>query len=339
MKPMQSFRLASASTALLLLSTASVAQGPCPEEPALANWTGAGTTTCPCFVAGEEAGSIFNIPAAHLPAEILRIGVGWGSQFGGAPQVVEEAIHVYAAGLPNPGSPIFSAPAPLLSDGFINEYDIEPFTGEVIISSNPFTVTLEFFNSNAGQIFSPSVVHDGNGCQPGKNVVYAIPGGWSNSCSLGVSGDWIFHVVYRPLNCGGANQTYCISSTNSTGNSAQIGFVGSTSIGANDLILTCMGGPPGKPGLFIYGPSQQQIPLGEGFLCIAGPIQRIQPPVIIDVFGNALRVVDYGLPPFNSGASAITAGSDWNFQFWYRDPTGGSAGFNLSNGLALSFVP
>lgn len=324
--------------ALLLLPSIAAAQGTCPEEPPVANWTGAGTTVCPCFVAGEEAGAVLNIPANHLPAEILRIGIGWGSQFGGAPATIEEAIHVYQGGLPNPGSPITSLPAPQLTDGFINEYNIEPLPGEVVITGNPFTVTLEFFNDNAGQIFSPSVVHDGNGCQGGKNVVYAIPGGWNDACALGVSGDWIFQVVYRPVDCS-ANTTYCVSSINSTGNAAQIGYLGSTSLAANDLILTCMGGPPGKPGLFIYGPSQVQTPLGEGTLCVGGAIQRIQPPIVIDVFGNAARAVDYGQAPFNSGSHAILVGSQWNLQFWYRDPPGGPSGFNLSDGLELHFEP
>ena len=40
-------------------------------------------------------------------------------------------------------------------------------------------------------------------CQPGKNVVKAIPGGWSDACALGLSGDWVMHVVYRSANCDG----------------------------------------------------------------------------------------------------------------------------------------
>ena len=38
----------------------------------------------------------------------------------------------------------------------------------------------------------------------------------------------------------------------------------------------------------------------------------------------------------NSGA--ITAGSTWNFQLWYRDPAAGGAGSNLSNGLQVVFA-
>jgi len=183
---------------LLLSPTPSRAQ--CATEPTLQNYTGAGTTACPCFVTGEQAGSIFNAPADHYPIEILRVGIGWGSAFGGAPQALEEAVHIYGAGLPNPGSPIYSLDGPLLNDGFINEFNLEPVS-DVVVNSGPFTVTLEFANANAGDPFSGTVVHDGNGCQAGKNVVFAIPGGWTSACALGVSGDWLFHVVYRRVNC------------------------------------------------------------------------------------------------------------------------------------------
>ncbi|MFT7669035.1 MAG: hypothetical protein ACI8X5_001735 [Planctomycetota bacterium] len=49
-------RFASALAALLLLFLSASAQ--CPEEPARAVWTGSGSAVCPCFVAGEEAGSV-----------------------------------------------------------------------------------------------------------------------------------------------------------------------------------------------------------------------------------------------------------------------------------------
>jgi hypothetical protein len=174
----------------------------CPEEDPLQNYTGGGTVVCPCFVAGEEAGAVLQAPAEHYPIEILRVGIGWGSIYGGTGQSLEQAIHIYAGGLPNPGSPIFTLEGPVLMDGFINEFDLEPSPGEITIDSGPFTVTLEFMNDNAGDIYAPSMVHDGNGCQAGKDVVYAIPGGWYSACALGVTGDWVVYAVYRQVNCG-----------------------------------------------------------------------------------------------------------------------------------------
>jgi len=145
---------------------------------------------------------VFTLPANVYPIEILKVGIGWGSSFGGTGTSLEEAINIFAGGLPNPGSPIFSLPGPVLTDGAINEFNIS--TAHVAIASGPFTVTLEFNNGNAGDIFAASVVHDGNGCQAGKNVIYAIPGGWMNACAAGVTGDWVFYVKYRSIKVTGA---------------------------------------------------------------------------------------------------------------------------------------
>jgi hypothetical protein len=185
----------------------------CTEEPPLQNYTGAGTIACPCFVPGEQAGAVLTAPAEHYPLEILRIGVGWGSLYGGNPAQIEQAIHIYAGGLPNPGSPIFTLLGPQLVDGVINEFDIEPLPGEVSVASGPFTVTLEFLNSNAGVFSAPTVVHDGNGCQAGKNAVFAIPGGWTDACGLGVTGDWVFYIVYKTCAATGTNDGPYVAST------------------------------------------------------------------------------------------------------------------------------
>ncbi len=188
--------------AALAVAVAGTARAQCGNAQ-LQNYTGGGQVVCPCFVANEQAGAIFTAPASAYPIEILKVGIGWGSQIGGAPNSLEEAIHIYAGGLPNPGAPIFTLPGPQLVDGAINEFNLEPLAGSIVINSGPFTVTLEFQNPNAGDPFAPSVVHDGNGCQSGKNVVYAVPGGWFNACSLGVTGDWVFYVVYRSLKVTG----------------------------------------------------------------------------------------------------------------------------------------
>src|SRR5262245_28744688 len=154
-----SLALPCALTALLAWvatpSTSSFAQ--CGAEKQLKNYTGGGQVACPCFVTGEEAGVVLQAPPADEPIEIIRIGLGWGSQFGGAKQSLEEALHVYAAGLPNPGDPIFTLAGPSLNDGFINEFNIEPEPGQVVVKHS-FAVTLEFLNSNAGDLFAPSVV-------------------------------------------------------------------------------------------------------------------------------------------------------------------------------------
>jgi len=191
------YALVICSIALALAVTGAQAQAPCSEKT-FQNFNGTGSI-CPCFVPTEEAGAVFTLSANDYPIEILKIGIGWASQFGGTGQSLEQAVKIYAAGLPNPGVPIFTLPGPQLTDGFLNEFNIEFTPGNKIINSGPFTVTLEFLNQNAGDIFAPSVYSDGNGCQPGKNVVKANPGGWADACLLGVTGDWVFYVKYRSL--------------------------------------------------------------------------------------------------------------------------------------------
>lgn len=192
-------RSAALPTALLFCIASQPARaGDCPEELGQV-YTGSGDVACPCFVVGEEAGTVFDlIPPEHFPLEILSIGIGWGSVFGGAPQSLEAALHVYEGGLPNPGAPVYSLAGPLLTDGAINEFPVEGLG--FVVGDGPVTVTLEFANENAGT-FGPTMIHDGNGCQPGKNVIFAVPGGWLDGCAAGLTGDWVTFLRYQP-NCG-----------------------------------------------------------------------------------------------------------------------------------------
>ncbi|MEN8007009.1 MAG: T9SS type A sorting domain-containing protein [Candidatus Krumholzibacteriota bacterium] len=189
------------TTATILLATAgwALAQD-CPTEPTVQNFTGGGSTACPCFAMDEEAGAVFPVPVEHFPIEVLKVGVGWGSVFGGSPSQTERAIYIYNGQLPDPGTPVFSLPGPVMVDGVINEFNIEP-VGPVIIPAAPVAATLQFFIPNANNIYAPTVVHDGNGCTGGMNLINAIPGGWMDACAAGITGDWIFHLVYRQVNC------------------------------------------------------------------------------------------------------------------------------------------
>lgn len=193
--------LGGAAGVLLLLLSNAVSAGDCPVET-VQHYTGAGTTTCPCFVEGEEAGAVFAaLPADHFPIEIQSIGIGWGSIFGGSPPSVEAALKVYGAGLPNPGAALYSLAGPVLTDGVINEFSTAGLGFEV--AAQPFSVTLEFLNTNAGTL-NPSMVHDGNGCQPGKNAILADETGWLDACAAGLSGDWLVFVRYLPT-CAAAD--------------------------------------------------------------------------------------------------------------------------------------
>ena len=133
---------------------------------------------------------------------------------------------------------------------------------------------------------------------------------------------------------------YCTTSPNSAGPGAVIGSTGTTSIAANDFNLTVTQAVPGMIGLFFYGGGQAALPFGNGTLCVSSGGKgtfRLLPAAVVAPGGSASHLVNYGAPP--SAAGQITAGSTWYFQFWYRDPAGGGAGFNLSDGLQATFCP
>lgn len=131
--------------------------------------------------------------------------------------------------------------------------------------------------------------------------------------------------MYEPM---GPN--YCVATTNSTGCAASIDASGSPSLAANDLVLSssCM---PNGVFLFFHAANQVQIPFGDGFLCAGGNVIRILPAGVASG-GLAQAIVD--LP-----SASITSPGLRNFQCWYRDPAAGASGFNLSDAIAITFVP
>ncbi len=149
-------------------------------------------------------------------------------------------------------------------------------------------------------------------------------------------------IVFADAQCP-PPESYCIAAPNSAGAGALIGNTGSTSIAANDFTLTVIDCPLGQNGIFFYGVNENQLPFGDGFLCVGGVaaggggIFRLQPPIQTDANGEAARLVDFTQPPACCGEGAILPASTWYFQFWYRDPAFGGAGFNLSDGLKVVF--
>ncbi|HIK60036.1 MAG TPA: hypothetical protein EYF98_05020 [Planctomycetes bacterium] len=137
--------------------------------------------------------------------------------------------------------------------------------------------------------------------------------------------------------------SYCVLSPNSAGPGAEISASGSTSVSANDLQLHVSGSVPGTIGAFFYGSDQTQVVFGNGFRCVASGqvtgLFRLNPPLIVDGAGNLSRALDLSAPPASGGAGMITAGSSWNFQFYFRDVPAGGAAFNLSDGMRVTFCP
>jgi hypothetical protein len=142
-----------------------------------------------------------------------------------------------------------------------------------------------------------------------------------------------------PLETLSLGTSFCSSSVNSSGFESLIRGGGTRSVAANDLSLFAGPMAPAEPGIFYYGPNEIQVAFGNGFRCIGGgvgQIFRLFPFAVASPNGELAYTLDLTSPP---PGGQVVAGSTWKFQAWFRDPAGGGAGFNLSDGLSLSFTP
>lgn len=138
----------------------------------------------------------------------------------------------------------------------------------------------------------------------------------------------------QPAGCPQPN-TYCSAANNSTGGPALMGWSGSTSVAANNLVLQTSGAPANKLALYAYSATQANTPAGNGVLCIGAPFIRL-PAFSTSSGGSASWGLDYNLLP---PSGQIHAGDVRNFVLWFRDPAAGGANFNFSNGLSVTFCP
>jgi len=160
---------------------------------------GGPSTVANFFLPGESTASWLT---ATCNGDVVAMQVYWASQFGGTPAQLEQALTLFAAGtFPTPGAALATIPGPTLSDGVVNEFRfLDPPTNAVplqvpVTSGQTFVVSLKFLNQSSGNPFAPSVTFDQDGCQAGANAVDASPGGWSDACVLGVTGDWVIRAV------------------------------------------------------------------------------------------------------------------------------------------------
>lgn len=129
---------------------------------------------------------------------------------------------------------------------------------------------------------------------------------------------------------GCANQSFASGST--------LAAAGTPSVSADTLVLLATGSRPGQPGLFFQGNQTLGaglgVPFGDGLRCAGGSPQRIQVRT-----ASALGVAQSTLPLALTGG--VGAGQSRTYQWYYRDPGPSpcGSGFNLSNGLELTWVP
>lgn len=149
------------------------------------------------FVANEKGAVWLDSPC---DGTVVAVQVFWRSQFGGAAQSIENAIEIFDNGtFPVPGALLETIGGPLMSDGVLNEFRFLDDQNTIplavpVTNGQRFVVSFQFANSPAGG--GPSLVTDANGCQAGRNGIFADPpSAWFNSCALGVSGDFVIRAV------------------------------------------------------------------------------------------------------------------------------------------------
>ena len=131
----------------------------------------------------------------------------------------------------------------------------------------------------------------------------------------------------------------------STGEGALLLSTGTSSVTADDLILSVTNAPPFMFSLFYMGPNVDCVPFGDG-------LRAVKPgPPTVGYFrfpvqnAGAAGVITQGpgivAHSVNFGASGtIVAGDLWRFQAYFRDNPGPCGyDFNLSNGYQVSFTP
>ena len=123
---------------------------------------------------------------------------------------------------------------------------------------------------------------------------------------------------------------FCTSTPNSTGEPARLSAGGTVSIAADDLRLVARPVPDGQFAAFVIGLAPAQQPFGNGYLCVSGA--RPMAPAVLTRGGEARLEVDVA-------GLGVTPGVSYYTQAWFRDPGGGGAGFDTSDGLSFVFVP
>ncbi len=166
------------------------------------------------FIPGEQAGVRLTSPCNGA---IVAVQIGWlqGESFPPPAPSLERAIHIYdGSSFPTPGAEMQLLEAPLLSPGALNEFRFIDEKNSIplnvpVSAGQQFYVCLEFDNANNPNNGDASVFRDLNGCQSGKNVIFAPNlGGWINICTL-ISGDFVIRAV---VECDALNGACCLPS-------------------------------------------------------------------------------------------------------------------------------
>ncbi len=165
-----------------------------------------------------------------------------------------------------------------------------------------------------------------------------------NSGGSGTHFFWDEIVIAKGEPLANIGTSYCGPAVvNSTGASASIEALGSTTVATNDVQLFSYDLPRFSFGFSVTSTSTGFVmnPGGSaGNLCLSGAVGRYVGPGQIMNSGSAgelLLDLDLTQTPQPTGFVSILAGQTWNFQTWYRDAVGGVPTSNFTDGVSVLF--
>lgn len=144
------------------------------------------------FVSGEVLASVFEIPAEDLPVRLTRVWVLVGDGAAGGTTGQFDFSIWSDTGVLAPGTVLKNQTMELLAGDAWTEINL--WNDNIVITQDWARVGFEFNSAPP-----PSFYRDFDGTiETHRNLIYAIPGGWSWSENLGLQGDWILRLAGEP---------------------------------------------------------------------------------------------------------------------------------------------
>jgi hypothetical protein len=282
-----------------------------------------GTVACQAGFASNEIGAaVYTVPSGDGKVLLLQAQF-WACDGSGLGLASARPVQVlaYPAGGPNPGAPLYTSPTLTALPGFLNLWPLEP-ANLAFDAGETFTLGVKLLNGGLFQNFT-TLATDADGCQSGKSLIFAVPGGWTDACALGVSGDMFVRV--RVLTEGPT--VYGSGTPGSGGAVPAIDSSGAWMIGSGSFAVTASAVLAGAPGFLGYSTSPAVLPAFGGTILI-NPASAGASFLPVAASGSGTSSVALSIP----GGNPALVGVHVYFQYGYVDP-GAAGGVSMSAGL------